>query len=333
MTVLVTGAGGFLGNQLVGSLLRQGHRQLRLHYRREPDGTAIAAFRERYPDAVLEARSANLLSPARLRPLVEGVDIIIHAAAGKRGAAADMFLNTVVGTRNLLDAAVSAGCRRIVLVSSFAVYDSAALAANDVLDEQCPAESDGLEKGAYGFAKVQQELLFREYQARHGFEYVILRPGVIYGPGDASISSRVGLKIGPFFFGLGGGCSLPLSYVENCADAIGIAARSAPSGSIFSVVDGDLPTCRQYLAGYRRKVEKLRAIPIPHWLFVLGVRTMMAYHRRSQGQLPALFTLHLVRSMYRNFRFSNAGLVTLGWRQRISTDEGMAAAFRWCASR
>ena len=327
MTILVTGAGGFLGGRLVESLLRQGQRDLRLHYRRQPDQGALQALQQRFPDARLDPVAANLLHPAQLERLLNGIDLTIHAAAAKLGAAADIFLNTVVGTRNLLDAAAAGRCRRIALVSSFAVFRSANLPTGALLDEHCTPELDGLEKGSYGFAKVQQELLFREYQARHGFEYVILRPGVIYGPGDPSISTRVGLQVGRLFFSLGGRCALPLSYVENCADAIVAAALRAPSGAVFSVVDDELPTCEGYLALYQQQVARLRALTVPHWLFALGVRVMAMYHQRSQGQLPAVFTPYILRSMYRNFRYSNEALRLLGWRQSVSTHAGLQTTF------
>jgi nucleoside-diphosphate-sugar epimerase len=332
MTILVTGAGGFLGGRLVESLLREGQRDLRLHYRREPDGVKLDALQQQYRDARLETVTANLLRPEQLGRLVSKVDLIIHAAAGKRGAPADIFANTVVGTRNLLDAATAAGCRRVALVSSFAMFRAADLPAGALFDESCPTEPDGLLKGAYGFAKVQQELLFREYQAEKGFESVILRPGVIYGPGDGPFSTRVGLQIGPMFFSLGGRCALPLTYVENCADAIVTAALHASTGSVFSVVDDELPSCNAYLARYRQQVAQLRTVHVPHWLLALGVRLMTAYHRRSRGQLPAIFSSEQVKSMYRDFRYANARLKSLGWRQRVATADGLQATFAWCAA-
>jgi hypothetical protein len=106
-----------------------------------------------------------------------------------------------------------------------------------------------------------------------------------------------------------------------------IAALSAASGALFSVVDDDLPTCNRYLALYRKQVAKLHKVSVPHWAFALAVRLMTAYSRRSQGQLPAVFTSYIVRSMYRRLRYSNAALKQIGWRQRVSTRDGLAATF------
>ena len=327
MKILITGAGGFLGGRLARSLLSYGQHDLRLHYRRKADSDDLSTLVAQYPEWQLEVVTANLLRPPELKALVSGVDLIIHAAAGTRGAVADMFLNSVVGTRNLLDATAGAGCRRIALVSSFAMYCTANLASGAIHDEQCGLEASGIDKGAYAFTKIQQEMLFCEYQRRFGFEYVILRPGVIYGPGGGAFSPRVGLKIGSTFLELGGRCLLPLSYVDNCADAIVFAALHAPSGASFSVVDGDLPTCSQYLARYKQQVAPLTSIRVPRWAFLAGVHLVARYNRRSQGQLPANFNSYILRSMYRRLQYSNQALKNLGWTQRVETDEAIGRTF------
>jgi nucleoside-diphosphate-sugar epimerase len=264
-----------------------------------------------------------------LPPLVLGVDCIVHAAAGMRGAAADMFANTVVATRNLLDAATAQNVRRIVLISSFSVYHAETLAPQALLDESTPLEAVGAERGAYGYAKTRQEHLFRDYQKRFGFESVVLRPGVIYGPGGGALSSRVGIKAMGFFFSLGGSSLLPLTYVDNCADAVAQAALKATPGSAFNVVDEDLPTCNAYLKAYQRGVQKMRCLPVPRWAFLWGAKLLVNYHRKSKGQLPAVFTPYVVNSMYRPLRYTNAALKAIGWKQRVSTAEGLQTTFRY----
>lgn len=333
MKVLLTGAGGFLGRRVAASLAAAGQGDVCLHFRGAPPDGMLADLAGRHPGTRFEARAGNLLYPRNLPGLVAGVDCIVHAAAGMRGSAADMFANTVVGTRNLLDAAVGGGVRRVVLVGSFATYRTEGLGRNAIHDETVPIEEIGVEKGAYAHAKARQEHLLAEYRARHGIETVVLRPGVIYGPGGGTFSSRVGIRAMGVFFSLGGGAELPLTFVDNCADAIARAVQHGVDGHAYNVVDDALPSCRQYLAQYRANVGRLRVLPVPYWMLLQGSRWLQRYHRVSKGQLPAVFTPYVVRSMYRPFRHSNAALKAIGWQPRVSTAEGLRRTFEALAGR
>jgi nucleoside-diphosphate-sugar epimerase len=327
MKVLLTGAGGFLGRRVADSLLAAGIGDLRLHFRGAAHGDLLEGLARRHPGARIEAVAANLLYARDLPALVAGADCIVHAAAGMRGSAADMFANTVVGTRNLLDAAAAAGVRRIVMVGSFSAYRTVGLPRGAVHDESVPIEEVGIEKGAYAHAKTRQEHLLAEYRDRFGFETVVLRPGVIYGPGGGAFSSRVGIRAMGVFFSLGRGAELPLTFVENCADAVAQATLHGVDGRAYNVVDDELPSCSQYLRSYQARVGRLRVLPVPYWLFLLGSRCLVRYNRVSKGQLPAVFSPYVVRSMYRPFRHSNAALKALGWRQRVPTRAGMERTF------
>lgn len=327
MKILVTGAAGFLGQRIAHSLLRDGARHVRLHFRNAAPPGLMVRMQAEHRQAQIEAVCANLVGSVDLTPLVDGIACIVHAAAGMRGAPADLFANTVVGTRNLLEAAARCGVRRVVLVSSLSVYRSAPLTRGSTLDESTPIEPVGDSRGPYGYAKVRQEQLFEAYRQRHGFESVILRPGVIYGPGGGALSPRVGIQAMGLFFSLGGRALLPLTHVDNCADAVALAALKAEAGSVFNVVDDNLPTCSQVLRRYRREVQPLRTLRLPYPLLLAAARWLERYHRRSKGQLPAVFTPYVVRSMYRPLRYGNAALKRLGWQPRIAIEQGLSATF------
>ena len=327
MKILLTGAGGLLGKKVAASLLSKGERDIRLHFRQHPPKDLLEDLRVSFPSATIEPVFANLLNTNQIGNLVDGVDCVVHAAAGMRGAAADMFANSVIGTRNLLEAIGDQSVRRVVLISSFSVYRTANLNPGSLVTEETELEPDGPEKGSYGYAKTRQETLFRSLQAKHGFESVILRPGVIYGPGSGALSPRVGIRALGYFFSLGGRAILPLTYVDNCAHAVAQAAISAPNNSVFNVVDDDLPTCNQYLREYRKRVAPMRTLSIPYWALLLGSRALVRYHRKSKGQLPAIFTPYVVRSMYRQFQYSNAALKKIGWQPETSTSRAMEISF------
>jgi nucleoside-diphosphate-sugar epimerase len=215
-----------------------------------------------------------------------------------------------------------------VLVSSFGVYGVANLPRGHVLDEATPMEAQPARRDLYSQAKLRQEKLFREYQTRHGFPLVVLRPGVIYGPRGSRISARVGLDLMGFFLYLGGDNLLPLTYVDNCAEAIAVAGQSAAAeGQTYNVVDDDLPTCRRYLARYRAEVKPLRVIPIPYPVMRAISAGVLRYHAFSKGQLPAIFTPYKTATSWGGNRFDNAKLKGLGWRPLVSTEEGIARTF------
>ena len=327
MKILITGAGGFLGARIVNSLLRAGEFDLRCQVR---EGRGVDKLRKIAVQAgapALEIVPCNLLSEADTRRLVEGVELIVHAAAGTRGTPADMMLNTVVATRNLLDAAVAAKVRRVAMVSSFAVYQTESMDDGSLLDETSPVEQIGIAKGPYAYSKVRQEQLVVDYAQRFGIDYVFIRPGVIYGDGGSAMSSRVGIRALGWFFSLGGACLIPFTHADNCADAVVSGAlKGAPRG-IYNAVDGDLPTCAEYLRHYRRNVEKLRTVRLPYAVLLAGSRYLLAYSKRSKGQLPAILTPYIVRSMYRKLRYSNSALQAIGWRQSLPTEQGLAQLF------
>src|SRR5258708_26808862 len=116
MKVLVTGAGGFLGQRLVAALLRDGHAVRALVRQNSP-------FDSMARSASLETFRAALTAVEDLSPAFEGVDVLVHLAAAVTGDEGRMFADTVQGTERLLSAMAKSGCRRIVLASTFAVYD------------------------------------------------------------------------------------------------------------------------------------------------------------------------------------------------------------------
>lgn len=73
----------------------------------------------------------------------------------------------------------------------------------------------------------------------------------------------------------------------------------------------------------------MRCIPVPFWAFRLGAKVLVWYHKRSKGQLPAVFTPYVVDSMYRPLRYSNAALKAIGWTQRVSTENGIKQSFQY----
>jgi nucleoside-diphosphate-sugar epimerase len=329
MKILVTGAGGFLGKAIVERLLAHGQTDIRCMLRDPSKAGGLEAIAARYPQAQLEFIRANLRNLVEIAPAVAGCGMVIHAAAALKGSPAEMFMDSVVASRNLLEAVVNElRPMRVVLVSSFGAIGVAELPRGAMVDENTPLEQHPERRDVYSHAKLRQEQLFWEYSAKYGFDLVVLRPGVIYGPGGGHFSNRVGLSLFGRFLHLGGKNLLPLTYVDNCAEAIVVAALSpTASGQVYNVVDNDLVTSKQYLALYKSEVRKVRSIPIPYPVLMWGSQMVERYHQKSRGQLPAIFTPYKTRAMWGGNQFSNAKLKSIGWRPILSTREGLSRAF------
>jgi nucleoside-diphosphate-sugar epimerase/peptidoglycan/xylan/chitin deacetylase (PgdA/CDA1 family) len=328
MRILVTGAAGLLGRALIERLLAHGYNDIRCNVRRRSDIPRLEALSDRHSHAKLGYCVGNLKYRDDAARALEGVELIFHLAAGKKGTAAELFLDSVVASRNLLDAVADRKPMRIVLVSSFGVYGVAGLGRGAKVNEQTVLEPHPEWRDHYSYSKLRQEQLFREYQRRNGFELVVLRPGVIYGPDSGHFSTRVGLMIGKWQLHFGGGNPLPLSHVDNCAEAVVVAGtHPSAAGEVYNVHDDDLPTCREYLRAYQKHVRKIRSVSVPYFAVKLLSSIIAKYHRYSKGQLPAILSPYKAASLWGGNRFDNSKLRSIGWRQLVPTADGLQRTF------
>jgi nucleoside-diphosphate-sugar epimerase len=330
--ILVTGATGFIGARLVEALVERGFRRVRCLARPSSDISELEVIAARYPRASLEVIVGNLLSPDDCADAARDVSLIFNLAAGTgQKSFPDAFMNSALTTRNILEATARQKClRRFVSVSSFAVYSNA---EGRHLDELSPLESQPELRGeAYCFAKVKQEQIATEYCKKSGTSHVIVRPGYVYGPGKQAISDRVGIDTFGVFLHLGGSNTIPLTYVDNCAEAIALAGlRDGVEGEVFNVVDDNLPTSRQFLRMYKRNVRRFRSVYVPHVISYALCWLWESYADWSQGQLPLAFNRSRWNAYWRKTRYSNEKLkARLGWAPKVSTAEGLRRYFAAC---
>ena len=334
--ILITGATGFIGSRVVESLLASGFRNLLCFARPSSDPARTEAIVERQPLGTrVEVFKGNLLSRPDCEAACKDAAVIFHLAAGTgEKSFPDAFMNSVVATRNLLDAAVQSGnVRRLVLISSFSVYTNCKKPHGRLLDETCPTEDHGERRGeAYCFAKYQQEKIVSEYNKKYGLPYVIVRPGSVYGAGKGGMVGRVGIDSFGVFLHIGGSNKIPFTYVDNCADAIVLAGLvKGVDGEIFNVVDDDLPSSRQFLRAYKKNVKKFRSIYLPHFVSYALCYMWERYWHWSEGQLPLAFNRKRWHTYWKKTRYSNQKLKTLlGWNPKVSTKEAMRRFFESC---
>src|SRR5216110_1437875 len=328
--ILVTGSNGFIGSKVVEKLLEYGFANIRCFARPSSKlGRLESALRRFEPGRNIELITGDLLSPTDCRKAAEGVSVIYHLAAGMEKSFAGAFMNSALATRNLMDAFLRfAKPKRFVNVSSFAVYSNLALKRGALLDENCPLEDAPQERfDAYGFGKLKQEELVKEYGEVHNLPYVILRPGYVFGPGKRELNGRVGTSAFGLFMQVNGSQALPLVFVDNCAEAVVLAGLKAGiDGEIFNVVDDELPTGQQFLKAYKRRAKSFVSIRVPYIVGYAMSLLWEKYAEWSKNQLPPAFNRRRCAAEWKGNRYSNQKLKErLGWSPRVNMADAMTA--------
>lgn len=168
-TALVTGAGGFLGLHLARHLFDAG-------YRVRASDLPRCDFSE-LKRLGAEASPSDILNFDSIRSVMTGVDTVFHLAAiFDLGAPSDlMWRVNVEGTRNVCRAAVEAGVRRFVMLSSTAIYGHPS-------ELPCPETGEKRARDPYGRTKWESEKVAMQFGREQGLSVVAVRPTLVYGP-------------------------------------------------------------------------------------------------------------------------------------------------------
>ena len=199
-------------------------------------------------------------------------------------------------------------------------------------DETCPLEDNLDERhDAYAYGKLKQDELVQDYHERFGVPFTIVRPGIVFGPGKKAIPGFVGMDTFGFFMHLGGGGRLPLTYVDNCAEAIVLAGLvKGVEGEVFNVVDDELPTSRAFLRAYKQQVRNFWSVPIPYPAAYALCALWEWYAKRSRGQLPPVFNRRMCAFAWKGHDYSNRKLKErLGWQCRVPMQEALQRYFEY----
>ena len=156
-------------------------------------------------------------------------------------------------------------------------------------------------------------------------------PEAVYGPGKTQLTTRVGIDTFGFFLHLGGSNRIPLTYVDNCAEAIVLASiTKGVDGEVFNIVDDNLPTSRAFLRMYKKNAKRFGHVYLPYPLFYIFCFFWEKYSQWSEGQLPAVFNPRRCSAYWKKHRYSNKKLKDmLGWKPIVTFEEGAKRFFEY----
>jgi 2-alkyl-3-oxoalkanoate reductase len=319
---LVTGASGFLGRHVVDALLARGidvRTVVRPAACVEPLG---------WPSSV-EVFRADLRTSHELSRAFEDVDVLIHLAAVVSGAEDAQFAGTVVGTERLLDAMARGTCRRLVLCSTFSVYDYSSI--QRILDEDSPLHQvrDVYARDGYTIAKWWQERVARRFAERHGWDLTVLRPGFIWGRNHGYLAA-LGQQLGRHHLVIGPLTRIPMTHVENCADVFALATVDPRArGQTLNIVDGPGERIWNYLSNYMHgSGQPGWRLPVPYQLarWAAGLAFVTVFRRATK--VPGIFTPRAFESRLKPLHFENRRLrETLGWTPPLDYEQCLVRTY------
>jgi nucleoside-diphosphate-sugar epimerase len=318
-TALVSGATGFLGGYLAEMLHERGYR-VRALARTTSDLSRLEALG-------IEIAIGDLSDPASLRRATQDQAVVFHTAGkvSDWGRKEEFFHANRDGTRNIIQACQDSGVERLVHVSSLTVLGLPR--DGRLVDENSPYASSPPDP--YTQSKIAGEKLVREVGGSSGLQATVIRPGVIWGPGDITIVPRIVslLRQGRMIYLDQSRNLLGLSHVRNLAEACLLAANNpACAGETYNITDGEEITARDVIDRLADLVDAPRPRrSLPFWA-AYGIATAMKTAARMSRQEHAPpMTPYGVRLVACNCRYNlEKAMRDLAYQPTIGFDEGIA---------
>jgi nucleoside-diphosphate-sugar epimerase len=322
-SILVTGGGGFLGGAVVRKLVARGDRVRSLSRSAYPELDALG----------VDQIQADLADADALQTATRDVDTVFHVAAkpGVWGGYTDFYHANVVGTRNVISACKANQVPVLVYTSSpSVVFDG-----NDMegVDETVPYPQKYHAHYPRTKARAEQEVI---RAGGDSLKVVVLRPHLIWGPGDPHMAPRI-IERAKRLRRIGKGQNrVDTIYVDNAADAHILAAdalhkRPELSGRIYFISQDD-PIPLWDMVDAILAAAGLGPVKgsIPRWVaWSAGALLESAYRvlgLKGEPQMTRFVANELATAHWFDI---SAAKRDLGYRPAISTAEGLEKLAQW----
>lgn len=322
--ILVTGGTGFLGKRTVELLVAKGYA-VRVLVRKLSN---IKPLQE----LGVELFYGDVADRESLKAAFESVNVVIHAAAGTSGEKRDSETGTLAGTQNVLELCRDGGIKKLIYISSCAVYGVADYKTGQVVTEEASLERYPDRRGNYSASKQEAESYVIDEMKNKSFPIVIFRPGSIFGPGGDVFTGMIGFSLkGKAFIVIGDGkFELPFVYIDNLVGVIIKSIKSKKAeNQIFNVVDSEKVDKRLFMDKLIKKLyPKTPVLYFPYKL-LYGITFCQELFFKLLGKNPVL-TRYRLDSSQKNIRYDNSKIIeTLKWTPNVSVDDALTAIYEY----
>jgi nucleoside-diphosphate-sugar epimerase len=318
-TVLVTGASGFTGGHLTTRLAEEGARVRAL--------VRGSSHTNHLTHPAIELYYGDVTEPETLRPAVDGAEVVFHLAAkvGHWGPDDEFDRVNVQGTRNLLEAACTAGVGRFVHASTVGVYG---LDPVDGTDETAPYARSA---SGYCNSKIDAEELVFGFWRERGLPVAVIRPAEIYGPRAmmTTVGPVLAARMGWLELVDGGEGICNHVYVGNLVEGFVLAAQAGEAvGQGYIISDGVGTPYREFM-GYYARMAGRDALPSVSKSTALARAEAMERKAATSGKPPPT-TQVAVAFLTQRATFSiEKAKRELEYEPRVSLEEGMRVTEAW----
>lgn len=313
--VLVTGA-GLVGSRLVARLVGEDAKEVRVLDRSIEQLERLGAD--------VDIRVGDITDPETAVAAADGADLVFHTAAVLEGNDVEAYHRVNDwGTEVVAQAAASVGARRLVHLSSVAVYG---FAGGDVSEEH-PVRPTAQ---AYSISKASGEMAAFAVGAAKGLEVTAIRPAGVFGPGSRYFTGTFMKRASrrPIRMVGNGRGAQAVVFIDDVVDLlVTVATHPAAVGEVFNCAIDPPPTQREYVQAYGRLVGNETFLGIPTALVAAVGSVIVPFSKRGTyaRQLP-----RNVRQIDEYVRYPmDKAAAMLDWRPRYDVAAGVAASVPW----
>ena len=258
MNILVTGATGFIGRHLVRRLIEAKH-SVRCLIRKTSNINNLRGLE-------VDLFKGDLLQIKTLEGIVDGIDLVYHLSgvvSSKR--VSEFYKGNVIATRNLLEICKNSKIKKIIYISSVAVYQP--FTDKTLLDENSPCNPIT----PYGRSKLEAEKIVQYYFDNYNLPILILRGSVIYGPFQTEVVTNFFLNLikKKKVFVIGDGNNFrSLNYIDNFIDGLLLAGEHPKAiGKTYNLSDQKAYTLNEIIETSSQIIgSKISIIYLPNWI-------------------------------------------------------------------